>query len=610
MSVDIQQFQQELAAMRSAVEAYSETYPSVATELRLSAGLSADPHVEQLLQSFAWLTANLRQDMEQQRHEIPNHLLLSLYPNLLRSRPCMSVLQANVLTDGANFVNGYTLEKNRLFMAETAVRNTGPSSGNHTVKCQMQCCYDTPLWPFRIEDIRVKPKNIFPFLDTRPDVKSVVSIEMASQGADPVYEYPLSCLRFFVAEPELRPHLQQLMNDSFCGCAIRSGDTIIELDSANLSWLGFGERENVLPQSKDCHSAYRLLQEYFLFPEKFYFFELQNLAFNGITDQFELLILLNQSDASLTLSKNSLTLNSFPVINLFPATFKPIQLDYSQYEYRLLADESQYGQCEVHSVEDVRLLSGNGHVKQVEPWLGLRHEHGATLSGADSVSYITRLVRALSPATPGCDTMIALQNAQLLPDTPVDQTMSVKGLCNNRNLPESLRIGNKLKLVGSGALLDATVTSKPTRFKGAHLNGESTLQLLAQLHLNHVSLLDNENGQNPLQRLQQILTLYSDPMSPSQQRQIDGITHIHTFPSVRRMGAEAWRGHFRGTRLELVIDEKFFNGANPFLFAEVLSHFFGLYTTLNHFVQVQLISSQREGVWKQWHPRIGEQVIV
>ncbi len=115
MNEPIYYFQNELSNIRNAVDNFSHTYPGIASELRLSAGQSSDPHVEQLLQSFAWLTSQLRFDMDQRRYETPNYLLMSLYPNLLSSIPCMSVMEANVLPDDANFVNGYSLEKGRLF---------------------------------------------------------------------------------------------------------------------------------------------------------------------------------------------------------------------------------------------------------------------------------------------------------------------------------------------------------------------------------------------------------------------------------------------------------------------------------------------------------------
>ncbi len=612
MTDHMQQYQHELGAMRGAVDAFSRAYPAVASELRLSAGHSADPHVEQLLQSFAWLTGQLRHDLQQQRDEIPNHLLLSLYPNLLRSLPCMTVMSANVLADGANFVNGCSLEKGRLFSTQSVSRRSADGSEMRAVECRMQCCYDTPLWPLAIEDIAVKPKNVFDFLDNRADTQSVISIELRSEGTDPIYEYPLDKLRFFIADPVLRPNLHQLLSNNFRGCAIRVGDQIIELPKAKIDWLGFAEEHSVLPQVEGGHSAYRLLQEYFFFPEKFYFFEVSGLQVDQVADKFELLLLLDQADASLNLNSNSLTINSFPAINLFPATFKPVQLDHSCYEYRLLADETQYGQSEVHSITDVRLLSADGRVSKAAPWLGGESvaEQGEALAGQQPLHYLSRLAAPLSPATPGCDTMISLQDESLAPAKPVDQTMSVKGLCSNRKLAESLRVGNSLKLVGAGALLDATVVSRPTLFKGAKLQGESTVQLLSQLHLNQTALVDWTEGRDPLEKFRRLLNLYCDPMTPSHQRQIDGIVELTAAPSVRRMGGDAWRGHYRGTCLTLTVEETFFDGANPLLLGEVLSHFFGLYTTINHFVQLQLVSYQREGVWQQWHPRIGEQVIL
>ncbi|MCA6061023.1 MULTISPECIES: type VI secretion system baseplate subunit TssF [unclassified Thalassolituus] len=604
MNRDIQQFQNELGGMRKAVEAFSRAYPSVASELRLSAGHSADPHVEQLLQSFAWLTASLRNDLQQQKHEIPNHLLLSLYPALMRSIPCMTIMQANVLLDGANFINGYTLEKGRLFSAKSISRR---DAGQKPVECRMQCCYDTPLWPFLLEDVAVKPKNIFEFLGGRNDVQSVISIKMRSEGTDPVYEYPLQRLRFFINDPALRPDLYKLLSDHICGIAIRVDGEIVPLPEAGIEWLGFDQQHNVLPQPNGSHDAYRLLQEYFYFPEKYYFFEITGLDVSRVSSQFELLLLVNQPDSMPALERNSLSFNSFPAINLFPATFCPVQLDHSCYEYRLYADESQYGQSEVHSVENVRLLSADGRVKTATPWLG----HAGVDDIRDAgVRYLTRLVAPLSPATPGCDTMISLQDLDLTPATPVDQTLSVKGLCNNRTLPESLRIGNRLKLTGAGALLDATIITRPSLFRGEGLSGEANINLLSQLHLNFLSLLPEADDGHPLARLKQLIALYSDPQNASHQRQLDGLVNIQAESCVRRMGREAWRGHYRGSRITLTVDEAFFDGANALLLGEVMSHFLGLYTTLNHFVQLQLVSYQREGVWKQWHPRIGEQVIL
>lgn len=605
MSADIQSFQQELQALRQSVEAFSDAYPSVASELRLSAGHSADPHVEQLLQSFAWLTGRLRADMQRQRYQMPNHLLLSLYPNLIRSIPSMTVMQANVLTDGASFINGYQLNKGRIFNAHSKSRRVGDGLDQKKVSCRMQCCYDTPLWPFEIVDIATKPKNIFPFLDRRPDVQGVLSIQIRSNGTDPIYEYPLERLRFFINKTELRSPLHQLLSNHFGGAALRVGQDYFPLAQASVDWLGFDRRHNVLPQHEGSHEGYRLLQEYFFFPEKYYFFEVTGLESQHITDEFELLLFLDRLDTLPAIDKTSLSINSFPAINLFPATFKPVQLDQSQYEYRLLADERQYGQSEVHSLDEVKVLSADGAIRLAEPWLG----GAGAFSPRHQLRYLTRLAPTISPATHGCDTLISLQDQTLCPASPIDQTLSVNGLCSNRNLVESLRIGDRMQLIGAGAMQDAQVVTRPTLFKPARLQGQSMVQLLSQLHLNLRSLVSGDSEQ-VLRRLQQLLTLYSDPMNPSHAKQIEGMVAVTARASVKCLGPDAWRGHYRGTHISLTLDEHCFEGANPLLLAQTLSHFLGLYTTPNHFVQLQLLSYQREGVWKQWHPRIGEQVIL
>ncbi|HEY7495033.1 MAG TPA: type VI secretion system baseplate subunit TssF [Candidatus Tectomicrobia bacterium] len=41
-----------------------------------------------------------------------------------------------------------------------------------------------------------------------------------------------------------------------------------------------------------------------------------------------------------------------------------------------------------------------------------------------------------------------------------------------------------------------------------------------------------------------------------------------------------------------------------------MQHFFALYTSVNAFTQLIIHSHQREGIWKQWPPTAGEQIIL
>ncbi|MBJ7540007.1 type VI secretion system baseplate subunit TssF [Marinomonas transparens] len=614
MSQNYPFFQQEMRYLRQSVEAFSHTYPEVAAELKLSAGRSNDPHVEQLLQSFAFMTGRLRADLEQQKDQIPNQLLHSLYPNLMRSLPCMTVLQAKVEADGANFINGYQFDKGRQFIGSAA--RTGKNGQQEKVECCFENCYPTELWPLEVVNTQVLSKSLFVGLDELNIVsgqilQSVISVKVANTGTESIRDYPIEKLRFYIADVEQRAKLYKLLNDDLIGIAVRVGEKITRLDSATkplaqmLQWQGFDDDQNVLPDDAGSQRAYRLLQEYFAFVEKFYFLDIVDLHNSGALNQaqegFEILFLLEQSAKNIHLHKHCFRLNCFPAINLYEKTFKPVPLQHNQHEYRLLADESHYLQGEVHSISQVKSISFSGHSQVLSSWLGPNGK------GNVNQYYVTRLTGLLTPGERGCDTFLSIYNPDFSPSQPVDQTIMVKGLCNNRRLPEALREGQALQLVGSGPMLSASILGMPTKFKGASLEGKNNIKLLSQLSLNLDAL---GTGSERLAILKQILRLYCDPLSSTHSRQLEGLVSMSSRAVTKRIGGDMWRGHCRGNQISLEINEDYFSDANPLLLGSVLSYFFGLYTTLNHFVQLQLISDQREGVWQQWQPRIGEKVIL
>jgi type VI secretion system protein ImpG len=52
-------FRSELEELRLSGREFADAYPAIASELSLSAGVSRDPHVEHLVQSFAWMMSRL-----------------------------------------------------------------------------------------------------------------------------------------------------------------------------------------------------------------------------------------------------------------------------------------------------------------------------------------------------------------------------------------------------------------------------------------------------------------------------------------------------------------------------------------------------------------------
>ena len=83
-------YERELAFIRQMGAQFAKDYPKIAGRLRLSPEVSHDPHVERLIEAFAFLTARIRFKLEDDFPEIAQSLLDVVYPHLLAPVPSMA----------------------------------------------------------------------------------------------------------------------------------------------------------------------------------------------------------------------------------------------------------------------------------------------------------------------------------------------------------------------------------------------------------------------------------------------------------------------------------------------------------------------------------------
>ena len=86
-------YNRELASLRQLGREFSSQFPKVASRLLLEEGASEDPHVERLIESFAFLSARIHHKLDDEFPEITDALLNVLYPHYLRPVPSMSIVQ-------------------------------------------------------------------------------------------------------------------------------------------------------------------------------------------------------------------------------------------------------------------------------------------------------------------------------------------------------------------------------------------------------------------------------------------------------------------------------------------------------------------------------------
>jgi type VI secretion system protein ImpG len=131
--------------------------------------------------------------------------------------------------------------------------------------------------------------------------------------------------------------------------------------------------------------------------------------------------------------------------------------------------------------------------------------------------------------------------------------------------------------------------------------------LISQLGLNHLSLLETEQGP---EALRQLLALYDFAGTSVTRKMIDGVIGVSARRVAGRTGNRLGNTLSLGMEVRVTFDENAFAGSGAFLMACVLERFFGAYVTINSFTQMVAASKQREGDWKRWQPRCGDRTLL
>src|SRR5215469_8512743 len=89
----LQYYERELTFLRYMGKEFAEKYPKIAGRLQLESDRCEDPHVERLLEGFAFLAARVHMKVDDDFPEITQALLDCVYPHYLRPMPSCSVAQ-------------------------------------------------------------------------------------------------------------------------------------------------------------------------------------------------------------------------------------------------------------------------------------------------------------------------------------------------------------------------------------------------------------------------------------------------------------------------------------------------------------------------------------
>ncbi len=598
-------YNRELSFLRRMATGYAERHPKIAGRLSLGADASEDPHVERLIQSFAFLNARTRRKLDDEFPELTEALLGVLYPHYQAPVPSMGIVEFTLGAEQTELPDGKTLPPN------TPIE-TDPFDEGETVK--FRTVYPATLWPISIDEV-VLARPPYPAPPARvPGTKSILKLVLRHKayGAS-LRDLRLDTLRIFLSGQDQHANLlyELLCNHALEVAVARhpkeGGVGRLDPRKAILP-VGFGADEGMLPYPPRSFVGYRLLTEFFLFPQKFLFLDLAGLAGAMQPDmegRAEVYFYLNRAAPDLEpyVNEDAIRLGCTPAVNLYSKRAEPVRLDEVETEYRIPPDARRPLAHEIHTVERVIATSATGEEREFYPFFSVRH--GAASAGQAFWQASRRPAEQSSRVVDrGTEVWLSLVDLGGNPSRLAGWTLEVEATCLNRDLPERLPFGGEslpLRITEGGGLVSKVtpmVKFTPT-FRLGDKRG-LLWRLISHLSLNHLSLMDDTG-----EALREILKLYDFAGSPRVQKLIAGVRSVSGEADVARPGGVVCRG----TRVTVAFDEAGYSANDLYLFASVLERFFALYCTVNSFSRLVAKKGEDKEL-KRWPPRAGERVLI
>lgn len=612
-------YNQELQHLRELGGEFAREFPKIAGRLGLEGLECADPYVERLLEGFSFLTARVQLKMDDEFPRFSQNLLEIVYPHYLAPTPSMAVVQFQPdPTEGS-------LEKGFVIPRASELRSI-LGKGDQT-PCEYRTGHEVTLWPLELSEAhyfagrepvahlelpelgRVRAGVRLLLRTTLPDLAigklALERLPLFLHGGDALpgrlYEQLLANVVLLVARPGERP---APWHETIAGNAVRR--------------LGFADEQALLPCPPASFQGYRLLQEYFAFPQRFLFVEAGGLGpavRRCAGRELELLILFDRADPVLENAVSAANFGLFcaPAVNLFAKRADRIHLSNQTAEQHLVVDRTRPMDFEVAQVTGV---TGIGVENEEQEFLPFYASYDR-LSQRDQRSFYTmrRLPRLLSnhqrrhgprSSYVGSEVYLSLVDADEAPYRGSLRQLAVATLCTNRDLPLHMPVGRgdtDFTLASGAPVRAIRCLAGPSRPRASHAHGDTAWRLISHLSLNYLSIADSDARQGAA-ALRELLALYGDLADDAVRKQIDGVCSVRTTPINRRAPVPGPIAFARGLEVAVLLDESAFAGAGIFTLGAVLDQFFAKYVSINAFTETVVQSTER-GEIMRWPARIG-----
>lgn len=587
-------YQKELTFLKQHGKAFAHRFPKIAHRLGMIDGESEDPHVERIIESFALLTSRIHQRLDDDMPEVTEALLTTLAPQFLRAMPstCIVSIEPNRQTSGIT-------DKNIIAAGASLFSRNIPEA-----VCQFQTVYPVTLLPLSIEQaqLRFDEDDLYWHLHLNFQVWSGSTIAGES-------------VRLFLHGPSNAVNiLYTLLCSEINALILHQDDAVYPMKKTAISAAGFKQQEGLVTQDPRVAPIHVLLQDYFFFPQKFYFLDIQLPdAFSATANTtFRLEAVFNRTPLSHPLDKLVSTidaqffrLNCTPAINLFALRGEPIMLTENTAEYPVIPDIRRQQHLSVWAINHVFIQKNQNNdiiTLPVQPLLGIDHSH---IEGTAEVYWQSFRRETVTAKGIERKVFIAFANRVSQSEVPKADLITLSLTCTNNSLPNQMNNGHPdgdfdSDLPFAGLKISALI--RPTLPISPPDKSAVRWRLISLLSLNHMLL----SGSQGVQILRETLTLYNFNDTPAIARMINMILNLEVRPVTARLRVDDPQSLARGITVMLTFTHDALHEPEYYLMCCFLDHYLGLYAPVNSFTQVITQIENEDYTRRTWPVRAGK----
>src|SRR5439155_12290452 len=164
-------YERELSFIRRLGAQFARDHPKIAGRLSLGeGGESKDPHVERMIEAFAYLNARTRHKLEDEFPELTEALLGVLYPHYQAPIPSLAIAQFELDPEQKQLTAGHTIARHTALESESIDGEP----------CRFQTGYPVTLWPITMQSATLsKPPFVAPMTPHSSQAEAVLRVVLA-----------------------------------------------------------------------------------------------------------------------------------------------------------------------------------------------------------------------------------------------------------------------------------------------------------------------------------------------------------------------------------------------------------------------------------------------